>query len=209
MYGPGRKWAHDSIGATAPAVTWYLAEGSTAGGMETWVLVQNPCSNPVSVDITLMTESGPLNPPELQDVLLAGHYSAVFAIRAYVTTHNVSTMEVAEGGEVVCERAMYGPGREWAHDSIGATALDDTWYLAEGSTYGGMETWVLVQNPNPDAVTLDITLMTESGPLNPPELQDVLLALSETGLELTSDDMIQIVKMLSDKGALHGKLEYR
>ncbi|NPV60060.1 MAG: hypothetical protein HPY75_10395, partial [Actinobacteria bacterium] len=39
-----------------------------------------------------------------------------------------------------------------------------TWYLAEGSTDGGMETWVLVQNPNPDPVTLDITLMTESGP---------------------------------------------
>jgi hypothetical protein len=42
MYGGNRTWAHDSIGVTAPAPVWYLAEGSTEGGMETWVLVQNP-----------------------------------------------------------------------------------------------------------------------------------------------------------------------
>ncbi len=38
-----------------------------------------------------------------------------------------------------------------------------TWYLAEGCTDGGMETWVLVQNPNAAAVTVDLTLMTDSG----------------------------------------------
>ncbi|MBN2167808.1 MAG: hypothetical protein JW738_01070, partial [Actinobacteria bacterium] len=31
-----RKCAHGSIGATAPSDTWYLAEGSTQGGFETW-----------------------------------------------------------------------------------------------------------------------------------------------------------------------------
>ncbi|MBN1288761.1 MAG: hypothetical protein JXA49_03885, partial [Actinobacteria bacterium] len=38
--GPGavtaRKCAHSSIGVTAPSDAWYLAEGSTEGGFETW-----------------------------------------------------------------------------------------------------------------------------------------------------------------------------
>ncbi|HUW59341.1 MAG TPA: flagellar basal body P-ring protein FlgI [Planctomycetota bacterium] len=41
-------------------------------------------------------------------------------------------------------------------------------------------------------------------------LKEVLLVLSAAeGIELTSADMIEIVKMLNDVGALHGKLEYR
>ena len=35
------------------STTWYLAEGSTAGGFETWVLVQNPNTDPVTVDLDL------------------------------------------------------------------------------------------------------------------------------------------------------------
>ncbi|MEW6554170.1 MAG: hypothetical protein AB1384_07795, partial [Actinomycetota bacterium] len=45
-----RRCAHDSVGATAPAASWYLAEGSTAGGMETYVLVQNPGDTEARVD---------------------------------------------------------------------------------------------------------------------------------------------------------------
>ncbi|RJX19163.1 MAG: hypothetical protein C4575_09165, partial [Desulforudis sp.] len=35
----------------AAATTWYLAEGCTEGGMDTWVLVQNPGSEAVTVDL--------------------------------------------------------------------------------------------------------------------------------------------------------------
>jgi hypothetical protein len=38
-----------------------------------------------------------------------------------VVDWNVSTRVFSVGGGVVCERAMYGNGRTWAHDSIGYT----------------------------------------------------------------------------------------
>ncbi len=38
-----------------------------------------------------------------------------------------------------------------------------TWYLAEGCTQGDFETWVLVQNPNPEEVRVDFDFMTSSG----------------------------------------------
>jgi pyrrolidone-carboxylate peptidase len=36
-----------------------------------------------------------------------------------VQTYNVSTRVSATAGSVICERAMYGGDRTWAHDSIG------------------------------------------------------------------------------------------
>jgi hypothetical protein len=117
MYGNNRTWAHGSIGATTPAPTWYLAEGATDGGMETWVLVQNPGDTEASVDITFMTPSGPVVGP--QDFILAPGRRTSFRAGDYVTDFNVSTMVQSQGGEVVCERSMYGNSRTWAHDSIG------------------------------------------------------------------------------------------
>ena len=69
-----------------PATTWYLAEGCTAGGFETWVLVQNPYATGVTVDLTLMTEAGPQNPPDLQDVPVPALSRISFNLGEYVQT---------------------------------------------------------------------------------------------------------------------------
>jgi hypothetical protein len=167
MYGNDWTWAHDSVGVTAPASTWYLAEGCTDGGMETWVLVQNPNPSEVAVDLTFMTSTGPKDGP--QDFVIPAGSRVSFNICPCVTDYNVSTMVTSEGGGIICERAMYGDSRTWAHDSVGVTAPSDTWYMAEGCTDGGMETWVLVQNPNPSEVAVDLTFMTTSGPMDGPQ----------------------------------------
>ncbi len=170
MYGPGRAWAHDSVGVTAPAKTWYLAEGCTEGGMETWVLVQNPGTSPVTVDLILQTSSGEQRPAGLQGKEIPAGSRSSFNIGEHWRDWDVSTKVVASG-EVICERAMYGPGRIWAHDSVGVTAPAKTWYLAEGCTEGGMETWVLVQNPGTSPLTVDLILQTSSGEQRPAGLQ--------------------------------------
>ena len=53
-----RAWAHDAAAVSEPSTTWYLAEGCTAEGFETWVLVQNPGSRAASVELTYMTGKG-------------------------------------------------------------------------------------------------------------------------------------------------------
>ncbi|MBC7230517.1 MAG: bifunctional metallophosphatase/5'-nucleotidase [Actinobacteria bacterium] len=178
MYGDGRAWAHDSIGVTTPnpAQEWYLAEGSTGGGMETWLLVQNPYRSAVHVNITFQTDSGPVSPPDLQGVEIPAQSRATFDVGQWVPdNYDVSTFVEAEDGRVVCERAMYGNGRAWAHDSIGTSVLSDDWYLAEGATDGGMETYVLVQNPTADDVHVNITFNTDTGDIAPVELQGVTI----------------------------------
>ncbi|NPV60121.1 MAG: hypothetical protein HPY75_10700, partial [Actinobacteria bacterium] len=117
VYGGNRTWAHDSIGVTDPSDTWYLAEGCTQGDFDTWVLVQNPNPDPVTVDLTFMTASGPVDGP--QDFEIPGNSRHSFHANLFVTDWDVSTKVTSEGGEVICERAVYGGNRTWAHDSIG------------------------------------------------------------------------------------------
>jgi hypothetical protein len=170
MYGNNRTWAHDSIGVTDPAETWYLAEGATAGDFETFVLVQNADQDdPTYLDITFMTSGGAVPGP--QDYYIAPNSRVTFKVNDYVTDFNVSTMVMCDpgGGPIICERAMYGNNRVWAHDSIGTSMPQYLWNLAEGSTDGGMETFVLVQNPNPDPVTVDVNFMTGTGPVPGPQ----------------------------------------
>jgi N-acetylmuramoyl-L-alanine amidase len=165
-------WAHDSIAVTQPAPTWYLAEGSTDGGMETFVLIQNPNPTDVHADITFQTDQGLQSPPSLQGVAIPASSRRTFKLNDYLTTYNVSTKVQATDGNVVCERAMYGDNRTWAHDSIGASAPAKTWYLAEGCTSGPFETWVLVQNPGDVPASIDMKLQTENGETQGP--QDVI-----------------------------------
>ncbi len=175
MYGDGRAWAHDSLGATIPdpSQEWFLAEGSTDGGMETWLLVQNPFDAAARVNITFQTDRGPVAPPDLQGVEIPARSRSTFNVGEYVTTYDVSTYVEAEEGRVVCERAMYGDGRAWAHDSLGTSVTSQEWFLAEGCTAGGMETWVLVQNPNDFEAVVNIEFHTDNGHMAPPDLQQV------------------------------------
>jgi Tol biopolymer transport system component len=163
MYGNSRAWAHDSIGSTQPSSTWYLAEGCTAGGMETWVMIMNPNGTTVNADVTLMTELGPIEPPELQGIALDPYACGAFDIGRYVQNYDVSTMVTSTGGSVVCERSMYGNSRTWAHNSVGVSSMSAEWYFAEGCTAGGMETWILLQNPNPFEVICGMLLYTDQG----------------------------------------------
>jgi hypothetical protein len=153
--------------------TWYLAEGSTGGDMETWVLVQNPGAAEVHVNLKFQTDTGEQSPPALQNFAIPPTSRRSFKVNTYVPDNfNVSTKVEATDGNVICERAMYGGNKTWAHDSIGTTTPAPTWYLAEGSTGGDMETWVLVQNPGAAEVHVNLKFQTDTGEQSPPALQN-------------------------------------
>jgi hypothetical protein len=166
-----RVLGHDSKGATTLGSTWFLAEGATAGGFETWVLVQNPNPNPVNIDIKFQTDTGQVQGP-VEAIPAQSRKS--YLVNSYVNTYDVSTQVDSTNGDIICERAMYltppAENQWWlGHDSIGARnngGLD--WFLAEGATEGGFETWVLVQNPNPAPVTIDMKFQSTLGQVQGP-----------------------------------------
>lgn len=160
MYGNDRTWAHDSIGASAASTPWFLAEGCTAPGFETWILVQNPNWTGVTVNLTYMTPGGIVPGPSA--VLGPGSRKSFDVAQTVPGAWQVST-RVDANNPVVAERAMYGNNRTWGTDSIGVASPGADWFLAEGSTAPGFETWILIQNPQSVEVGVEITYSTEAG----------------------------------------------
>jgi len=171
VYWNNRTGGHDSVGVTSPASTWYLPEGCTDGGFETWVLIANPGDEPVRVDLCFYTEQGKIKPEELQGVEIAGFSRRSFLLNDYIASYEVSALLETRGGEVLCERSTYFRDRSLGHDSIGATSPSPWWYLCEGCTDGGFETWVLISNPGDEPVHVNLAFHTDQGEVRPPELQ--------------------------------------
>jgi hypothetical protein len=165
VYWKDRAAGHDSIGVTSPSQTWYLAEGCTAGGFETWVLLQNPSDEKASAKVTYMTPQGEVSGPTAN--LEPGTRQTLNAANTVPDKWSVST-EVTSDKPIIAERATYWGDRSGGHDSIGVVNPSALWYLAEGCTAGGFETWVLVQNPGEDRAIAKITYMTPTGEANGP-----------------------------------------
>jgi hypothetical protein len=170
VHGTGMNTCiHSSIGAQAPDDYWYLPEGSTGGEFETFICVQNP--NPVAVDVFInyqTPEGGYVG--ELES--LPAHSRKTYNVAdRYPGEWSIGALVYSKGG-VIAERSMYwGPGgsRSGGHESVGVTSSSTSWYLAEGSTGGDFETWVLVMNPDPDySAIISLDFFTDTGPVSGP-----------------------------------------
>ncbi|MCG2795302.1 MAG: S8 family serine peptidase, partial [Actinomycetia bacterium] len=144
MYRNNRREGHDSIGTTAPALSYYLAEGTTAWGFTTYVLVQNPQDTPTDVTLTYMTNSGPV---PRAPFTMPGNSRKTIRVNDALPASDFST-QVSGSQPIIAERAMYwGEGTEAGeacHDSIGLSAPHTTFYLPDGQTSDGRETYTLV-----------------------------------------------------------------
>jgi hypothetical protein len=163
MYRNNRREGHDSIGTTKPARDYFLAEGTTDWGFTTYVTVQNPNEQPAEVTVTYMREDGPqVQPP----------FPMPANSRKTIRVNDVPGMGSADFSTkvngslpIIAERSMYwnnGTG-EACHDSVGTASAHGTFYLPDGQTSQGGETYTTVQNPNSTPVNVEITYMTPSG----------------------------------------------
>jgi hypothetical protein len=166
MGGPGAEndktmEIHNSIGVTAPSNSWFLPEGSSAWGFETWVLVQNPNGVATDFDLIYMPEDGNYT---LKHRVIPANSRRTYSMFDDIGTSDASIL-VQSTMPVIVERSMYRNERRSGTDSIGAAAPATDFYLAEGSTAWGFTTYVLVQNPNPNQVTVNVTFNTSTGPV--------------------------------------------
>ena len=167
LYYNQRQCATGSLGATGMSTNWYVAEGSTWGGFETWILVQNPGSEPAEVNLKYYTDKGMEFGPVI--TVQPGTRRSV-NVADTVETPEVST-GVTSDNPVVVERALYYNNRQCATGSVGSINTGVTWYVAEGSTWGGFETWILVQNPGAQTASVTLTYMTGEGELQGPAFE--------------------------------------
>ncbi|MHB8893928.1 MAG: InlB B-repeat-containing protein, partial [Candidatus Geothermincolia bacterium] len=163
MYRNNRREGHDSIGTTAPSTSYYLAEGTTSWGFTTYVLVQNPNAQAASVKLTYMTDTGPVPQPAFTMPPKSRQ-----TVRVNDTMPGKDFSTKVEGSlPIIAERAMYWGADtalgEACHDSIGLAAPYEKFYLPDGETDQGYETYTLVGNPNASDVQVKISYLTPAG----------------------------------------------
>lgn len=164
MYRNGRREGHDSTGTTDPAHDYYLAEGAIGYnvGYITYVLVQNPNGSVADVSLTYMTGTGQVAGPNFQ---MPANSRKTIRVNDQLPVNTDVSTKVHGSQPIIAERAMYwnnGTG-EACHDSIGMDQAHAIFYLPDGDTSAGRETWTLVQNPNSSAVTVEISYLTPNG----------------------------------------------
>ncbi len=148
----------DTKGAISPSNTWYFAEGSANQGFDTWILMQNPNTVPTHVTLTFYKEDGTT---VTQKMLIPQVSRDSLMVNLVVPSGSFGTRVEADQ-PIIAERAMY-KDKKSGLDSVGATAPSDSWYLAEGNTQPGFDTWLLMLNPNNVAASATVTYMREDG----------------------------------------------
>lgn len=161
MYRYDRREGCDSIGTDTPANDYFLAEGSTAWGFSTFVLVQNPGLTPANVTLTYMTNSGPVPQAPFQ---MPAQSRKTIKVSDYLPNKDFST-QVHADQPIIAERSMFwnmGYG-EACHVSIGVPRAYTMMFMPDGQTTSNCETFTLVQNPNPTAVDVTVQYLDADG----------------------------------------------
>lgn len=156
MYWADRTEGHDSIGTDTPGTTWYVSEGHTADGFDTWVEILNPGGEPATAALSYMTPGGTVPGPTVQ---VAPYARSTVHVNEVVAAGDVST-KVTSDRPVVVEGSMYWDGRRGGNGSMGVTAPATDWYLAEGCTGWGFDTYVQLLNPGAAEAKVDLEFMT-------------------------------------------------
>jgi hypothetical protein len=154
---------HSSTGSPELSPIWYFAEGYTAEGYDTYLLLSNPGEIPVQAKVSFLKENGEVVE---QACAIAPHSRYTLAVDDVPGMDAAAfSMEVEASGPIVAERAMYfAAGRKTDGTvSLGALQPSPDWYFAEGYTAEGFETYLLLANPGEDAVNAWIYFFLEGG----------------------------------------------
>ncbi|MHB8896323.1 MAG: DUF5719 family protein [Candidatus Geothermincolia bacterium] len=157
--------SHSSIGVTSPSTTWYLPEGSSAWGFETWTLVENPAARDARVTLTYMVEGAGVK--SLTRTVPA-YSRATFSMEKELGASLDASVKVTSDTGVIAEQSVYRNNMREGSCSIGADEASTEFFLSEGSTAWGFTTYILVQNPNDTTAEVSLTYNTPTGPVAQP-----------------------------------------
>jgi len=189
QFAPG---GHVVSGVSSPLSEWYFAEGSTRQGFQEWVTIQNPNTVPAKIKMRYMTsgegsETGSVIESERE---VAPRSRDTVKVADDVGDNRDVSIELVSDVPVVAERPMYFSYGEGAwtggHDVMGVSRAATEYYLAEGTTRDGYDTWFTIQNPGDNVTNVQIDLMYPDGKVQ----TKTLYVNPHTRVTISVDDMV-------------------
>jgi len=159
--------SHSERSIQEPSATWYLAEGATHSGFNLFYLLQNPNASNADVTVTYLRPA-PLA-PIVKVYGVAANSRRTINVNGEdpgLATTDVSAV-ISASVSIVAERAMYlntqGQTFGAGHNSAGVRLPSPQWFLAEGATGPYFDLFVLITNPNAQAVSVLATYLLPDG----------------------------------------------
>lgn len=168
----GWQGGHCVMGATSLGKEFYFAEGCTREGFEEWITLQNPHTEPISVEAVYQVGQG--QGAEVVSAYDVGAESRLtLLVRDEVGEGKDVSIRLTSDADFLAERPMYFdyryPGLEarGGHCVIGAASPAWQWHFAEGYTGAAFSQWLCLQNPGDQESMVEISYYTqEEGPLD-------------------------------------------
>jgi len=153
--------------APGPGNRWWLPASDTRFGSDTSVIIANPDNQPAVVDLVPHLTSGSIRPDE-REVFIQPGEAVVRALGDNAPAGLKPSIEVvARAGRVVAGAAVTAGGK--APTLLPAQgAAQPAWWFAGGVSGGGRQAQVLVTNPNPSPLQVDVRVTTAKGTFRPP-----------------------------------------
>lgn len=148
---------------------WYFADGSTVDGVSYHLLVTNPYPDSAVVDIALITATGRRDPTELQGYVVPPRSISIVDLSGSFARdeEELSVSVESRRGRVIATKAqVFNGGRRLGYSvTIGAPALGDQWFFADGEVGDGIDERYSILNPTDEEIDVDVVFLpTEAAP---------------------------------------------
>jgi len=178
----------DIVGVNSPSTGWYFAEGSTLAFFNEYLTLQNPNPGPANVTLTYYTDSGAT---PVRTLTLPGSTRTTVAVFDGTSALSAACSIDSAGNAVQCgagpgiagvsvqltsdlaiiaERPFYvqnfsfgSGGIADGHVAFGANSPGLVWNFAEGTTIGGFNEYLTLENPSPSDTTVDLRYFLDNG----------------------------------------------
>jgi hypothetical protein len=154
---------HTKPGINSLSSHWYFAEGHVSGDFEEWISMVNPDAEPAAATVTYITPAGEWGSLEVD--IPPQSRRTVFVNESFATATDVSVVVDADQ-PIACERAMYFDyNGSWddGHVSPGNVNPSLEWRFAEGSTFSGINEYILIVNPGEKEAKVRATYLLGPG----------------------------------------------
>jgi hypothetical protein len=148
---------------------WYFAEGSTANGASTYLILFNPHASAVAATLSYMRRDGVVSD---QRVTIPGQNRLVITVNDIPPLADGTRpladadfgVRVIAAQPIAAERTMrFGGNRTGFHTGQGVATLSRTWHFAEGTTEGDFTMRLLVLNPNDQPTNVEAIFSDPAG----------------------------------------------
>jgi hypothetical protein len=152
--------------AAGPGNRWWLPASDTRFGTDTQVVIANPDSQPAVVDLVPHLTSGSIRSD--REVFIQPGQTVVRSLGDNAPAGLKPSIEViARAGRVVAGAAVSSGGRSPTLLPAQGAARP-AWSFAGGVSGGGRQAQVLVTNPNPTPIQVDVRVTTSKATFRPP-----------------------------------------